>query len=121
MKQTDLTGRRLTISDLGQATTHRAAAPAPTKPAIPAHSATPAPSSKPTKAKAAKQKQPRPPEQVAKAAANIERDRSTMRRSAGEPRHGTPISPSCALASPLCSILMVHCRLPSVSTTNCAP
>lgn len=75
MRQTDLTGRRLTISDLGQATTRLAAAPAPTKPAIPVRSGTPAPSSKPAKAKAAKQKQPKPPEQVAKAAANIERNR----------------------------------------------
>ena len=75
MRQTDLSGRRLTISDVGQATTRLAAAPAPTKPAIPVRSATPAPSPKPAKAKAAKQKQPKPPEQVAKAAANIERDR----------------------------------------------
>ena len=77
MSQTDaLTGRRLTISDLGRGPRARqAAAPVTPKPATPARSATPAPPPKPAKAKAVQQKQPKSPEQMAKAAANIERDR----------------------------------------------
>jgi len=77
MSQTDaLTGRRLTISNLGRGPRARqAAAPVTPKPATPARSATPAPPPKPAKAKAVQQKQPKSPEQVAKAAANIERDR----------------------------------------------
>jgi hypothetical protein len=72
MRQTDLTGRRLTISDLGRVPTRQAAAPATPKPPPPKAAATPAPSSKPAKAKAVKAKSA---ERVAKAAANIERDR----------------------------------------------
>jgi hypothetical protein len=73
MRQTDLTGRRLTISDLGRtARTRQAATPARPKPAPSKAAATPPPPSKPAKAKAVKAKSP---EQVAKAAENIERDR----------------------------------------------
>jgi hypothetical protein len=77
MSQTDtLTGRRLTISDLGRAPRARqAAATATPKPAPSKAAVTPTPSSKPAKAKAVQQKQPKSPEQMAKAAANIERDR----------------------------------------------
>ena len=76
MSQTDFAGRRLTISDLGRASTRQtAAAPATPRPAIPARSTTPAPSSKPAKAKVVKQKRAKSLELLAKAAANIERDR----------------------------------------------
>lgn len=72
MSQTGFAGWRLTISDLDRARARpTAAAPAALKPATPARSATPAPA----KAKAAKQKPPKSPAQVARAAANLERDR----------------------------------------------
>jgi hypothetical protein len=98
MSQSDaLTGRRLTISDLGRGSRARqAAAPVTPKPATPARSATPAPPPKPAKAKAVQQKQPKSSEQMAEAAANIERDRQQHYEAIG--RRAAAIT-SCALRS----------------------